>query len=91
METEKIAVGDVFTFIGDEDQAEEIEVLGMLTIEGNDYVAVAFVEDLAQETDEEIDLFFLRVEEGSELTEIESDEEFDIVSKAFEGVDLNQA
>jgi hypothetical protein len=50
-----------------------------------EYVAVGLVEDIQQETGEDIDIFFFRVEEDGNLSHIESDEEFEQVSAAFEG------
>ena len=80
----KVEVGEIFT-IGDEnDEEQEVEVLGVLTIEGNDYVAVGFAEDVRQESDEDIDIFFLKVDEDGDFSAIESDEEFDKVSAAFD-------
>ncbi|MED1472349.1 DUF1292 domain-containing protein [Bacillus salipaludis] len=81
---EKVEVGEVFTIGDADDEEQEVEVLGVLTIEGTDYVAVGFVEDVRQETDEDIDIFFLKVDEGGDLSAIESDEEFTKVSYAFE-------
>ncbi|WP_096199899.1 DUF1292 domain-containing protein [Bacillus sp. FJAT-45350] len=81
---EKVEIGEVFT-IGDEnDEEQEVEVLAALTIDNIDYVAVSFVEDLKVENDEGIDLFFLKVDNDGDLTAIESDEEFDKVSAAFD-------
>ena len=42
---ENIKVGEIFT----NDQGEEIEVLAMVNMEGTEYVAVGFVEDLQEE------------------------------------------
>ena len=81
---EKIEVGEVFT-IGDEnDEEQEVEVIGTVSIEGSDYVAVSFVEDLQEETDEDIDIFFLKVDQDGDFSAIESDEEFEKVSAAFD-------
>lgn len=55
-----------------------------MTIEGADYVAVGFAEDVQQETDDDIDIFFLKVDEDGDFSAIESDEEFDKVSAAFD-------
>jgi uncharacterized protein YrzB (UPF0473 family) len=80
----KIEVGEVFT-ISDENEAEqEVEVIGTVTIEGTDYAAVSFVEDLQEETEEDIDIFFLKVDEDGDFTAIDSDEEFEKVSAAFD-------
>jgi len=83
---EKIQVGDIFTLMDENDQEQEIEVLGTLSIDGVDYAAVGFTEEILEETEEDIDVFFLRVEEDEELSIIESDEEFEMVSSAFKEV-----
>ena len=60
-------------------------MVGTIHLDGSDYVAVSFVEDLQQEIEDEIDVFFLKVDRDDEyLSPIESDEEFDKVSLAFE-------
>lgn len=79
---EKIKVGEIVT----NDQGEELEVLAALNIEGTDYVAVGFVEDLQEEAEEEIDIFFLKVTQDGDFSAIESDEEFDKVSLAFDEI-----
>ena len=76
---EKVEVGDIFTLIDENDQEQEIEVLGTMNLEGTEYAAVGFVEEIQEESEEEIDVFFLRVEEDEQLSIIESDEEFDQV------------
>jgi len=80
---EPIKVGDIFTLMDENDQEQEIEVLGTLSIDGVDYAAVGFSEEILEETEEDIDVFFLRVEDDEQLSVIESDEEFDMVSAAF--------
>lgn len=80
---EKIEVGEVFT-IGDEEQEEEVEVVAALTIDGQDYVAVAFADDLQEENEEDIEVFFLKVDEEGDFDVIESDEEFGKVAEAFD-------
>ena len=81
---EKIEVGDIFTLMDENDQEQEIEVLGALTLDGIEYVAVAFADEIDEDAvGEDIDVFFLRVEDGDQLSIIESDEEFDQVSAAF--------
>ncbi|MCP8970441.1 DUF1292 domain-containing protein [Ectobacillus ponti] len=81
---DKIEVGEVFT-ISDEDGAEqEVEVLAALSLDGTDYVAVSFVEDLQEDTEEDIDIFFLKVDQEGNFAAIESDEEFERVSAAFD-------
>ncbi|MDQ1002351.1 uncharacterized protein YrzB (UPF0473 family) [Neobacillus niacini] len=81
-----IEVGEVFTISDETDQEQEVEVLASINIEGTNYVAVGFVEDINEETEEDIDIFFLKVDEEGDLTAIESDEEFDKVSAAFEEI-----
>ena len=59
---------------------------GSRKYEGTKYVAVGFVEDLQEEREEEIDIFFLKVNQYGDFTDIESDEEFDKVSSAFDEI-----
>ncbi|MCL6571074.1 MAG: DUF1292 domain-containing protein [Bacillus sp. (in: Bacteria)] len=80
----KIEVGEIFSISDENDVEQEVEVLGVMTIEGTDYVAVGFAEDIKQETDEDIDIFFLMVDEDGDFTAIESDEVFEKVSDAFD-------
>ncbi|WP_285768157.1 DUF1292 domain-containing protein [Peribacillus sp. SI8-4] len=79
-----IREGEVFTLTDDNDEAHEVEVLGSLDVEGTEYVAVGLLEDIEADTEEDIDIFFFRVEGEGELFDIESDEEFQKVSSAFE-------
>ncbi|WP_251550561.1 DUF1292 domain-containing protein [Neobacillus muris] len=79
-----IEVGEVFTISDDNNEELEVEVLGVMTIDDTDYVAVGFVEDIRQENDEDIDIFFLKVDDDGDFSAIESDEEFDKVSAAFD-------
>ncbi|WP_079509043.1 DUF1292 domain-containing protein [Mesobacillus jeotgali] len=81
---EKLEVGEVFTISDENDVEQEVEVIGALTIEGTDYAAVSFVEDLQTETDDDIDIFFLKMDEDGDLAAIESDDEFEKVSSAFD-------
>ncbi|MBT2696456.1 DUF1292 domain-containing protein [Bacillus sp. ISL-40] len=80
----KVEVGEIFTISDENDEEQEVEVLGVMNIEGNDYVAVGFAEDVRQESDEDIDIFFLKVDADGDFSAIESDEEFDKVSTAFD-------
>jgi uncharacterized protein YrzB (UPF0473 family) len=80
----KIEVGEIFTISDEKNEEQEVEVLGVMTIEGADYIAVGFAEDVKQETEEDIDIFFLKVDEDGDFSAIESDEEFDKVSAAFD-------
>ena len=83
---EEIKVGEIFTIGEEDDEEQEVEVLAAINIEGTQYVAVGFVEDLAEETDEDIDVFFLRIDSEGDFEAIESDDEFDKVSKAFDEI-----
>lgn len=83
---EKIEVGDIFIVTDENDQEQELEVLGAMDVEDSVYVAVGFVEEIAKETTGDVDIFFLKVEEDGELSEIETDEEFNQVSAAFEAM-----
>jgi uncharacterized protein YrzB (UPF0473 family) len=83
---EKIEVGEVFTITDENDQEQEVEVLGVMDVEGAEYIAVGFVEELQEDTEEDLNVFFFRVEEDGELSYIEDDNEFDKVSTAFDGV-----
>jgi uncharacterized protein YrzB (UPF0473 family) len=81
---EKVEVGEIFTISDENDEEQEVEVLGAINLDGTDYVAVSFVEDLKEETEDDIDIFFLKVDEDGDFTAIESDEEFDRVTAAFD-------
>lgn len=81
-----VQVGDVFGMEDENGQEMEIEVLGLVTVDGADYAAVAFSEDVQDDTEEEIDVFFLRIEAEDELYEIEEDAEFERVSAAFQNL-----
>ncbi|ENQ3077361.1 DUF1292 domain-containing protein [Bacillus sp. WLY-B-L8] len=82
----EIEVGEIFTLSDENNEEQEVEVLGTMNVEGAEYIAVGFVEDIQTETEEDIDIFFLKVEEGSDFSYIESDEEFEKVSAAFEKI-----
>lgn len=81
---ERIETGEIFTILDENDQEQDIEVLGKMTIEGHDYIAVAFVAEVLIETEEEIDVFFLKIEDDGEWSSIEDDDEFEKVSAVFE-------
>lgn len=80
----KIEVGDIFTLIDENDQEQEIEVIGTLSIDGTEYAAVAFTEEIEEESDVEVDVFFLKSENVEQLSIIEDEEEFEKVSAAFQ-------
>ena len=80
----KVEVQEIFTITDENGEEQEVEVLGVMTIEGTDYVAVGFADEIRQESEEDIDIFFMKVDEDGDLAAIESDEEFDKVSAAFD-------
>lgn len=81
---ENVEIGEVFTISDEDDQEQEVEVVAVINLEGTQYVAVSFVEDLEEDTEEDMDVFFLKVDQEGDLDAIESDEEFTKVSNAFE-------
>lgn len=83
---EKVEVGEVFTISDEAGEENEVEVLVAFPVDGVEYVAVSFTEDLQEGTDEGIDIFFLKVDEEGDLAAIGSDEEFDKVSQAFDQI-----
>jgi uncharacterized protein YrzB (UPF0473 family) len=80
--------GEVFTMVDDEGVEQEVEVMGSLDLENQLYIAVAYLDELedAEKEEEDLDIFFLQVNENDELSMIENDEEFEKVSAAFEAV-----
>ena len=83
---EKIEVGETFTITDDNCEEQEVEVLGVVSIEGTEYAAVGFVEDLRHEGEEDIDVFFLKIDAEGDFAFIEEDEEFEKVSQAFDDI-----
>ncbi|KQL37771.1 cyclopropane-fatty-acyl-phospholipid synthase [Bacillus sp. FJAT-25509] len=83
---EKIEVGEILTLSYDEGDEQDYEVLGSITIEGHEYIAVGLLEEVEKESEEDIDVFFLRVAEDGEFYDIETEEEFEKVSAAFDEV-----
>ncbi|MFC3041776.1 DUF1292 domain-containing protein [Virgibacillus xinjiangensis] len=83
MDKEHVEVGEIFTITEESEQEHQAEVLAKQDIDGTQYVAVGFVEDIQEESDEDIDIFFLKVDEDGDFTPLDSDEEFDKVSAAF--------
>ncbi|PLS18242.1 DUF1292 domain-containing protein [Bacillus sp. M6-12] len=79
---EPIEEGEIFTITDEDGEEQDVEVLGTINVEGTQYAAVSFVEDI-QEENEEIDVFFLKVDPDGDFSAIESEEEFNKVSAAF--------
>lgn len=83
---EKVVVGEVFSISDETGEEQEVEVLGVATIEGIDYAAVGFLEDLETESEDDIDIFFLKIDDEGDFSAIESDEEFEKVSAVFDEI-----
>ncbi|WP_449540266.1 DUF1292 domain-containing protein [Ferdinandcohnia sp. Marseille-Q9671] len=83
---ENVKVGEVFSISDESGEEQDVEVLGVVTIEGTDYAAVSFLADLEEETEDDIDIFFLKIDEEGDFSAIESDEEFEKVSAAFDEI-----
>ncbi|PWW25850.1 uncharacterized protein DUF1292 [Cytobacillus oceanisediminis] len=83
---DKIQVGEIFTISDESGQEMEVEVLASAEVEGISYAAVSFVEDLEEDTEEDIDVFFLKLDEDGDFTPIESEEEFNKVSAVFDNM-----
>lgn len=83
---EKIKVGEVFSISDETGEEQDVEVLGVVTIEATEYVAVGFLADLEEDTEDDIDIFFLKIDEEGDFSAIESDEEFEKVSSAFDEI-----
>ena len=81
---DKVEIGAVFTISDENTEEQEVEVLASMTLEDTQYVAVSFVEDLKLENDDDIDVFFLKVDEEGDFSAIDSEDEFDKVSSAFD-------
>lgn len=81
---EEVQVGERFTILDEEGLENELEVLATMELEGTTYIAVSFVEDLETEDLDEIDLFFLKLDDEGDFVPIEDDEEFAKISNAFE-------
>jgi uncharacterized protein YrzB (UPF0473 family) len=81
-----VEVGEVFSISDENDEEQEVEVLASINLEGTEYVAVGFVEDIQEESEGDIDIFFLKVDTEGDLAAIETDEEFEKVSVAFDAI-----
>ncbi|MFA9559140.1 DUF1292 domain-containing protein [Evansella sp. AB-rgal1] len=81
---DKLEIGEVFTISDDDNEDHEVEVLATISLENKEYVAVGFVEDIQEESDEDIDVFFMKVEDDGTFSPIEDDDEFNTVTSAFD-------
>jgi uncharacterized protein YrzB (UPF0473 family) len=83
---EKIEVGEIFSISDADGEEQEVEVLATINMDATEYVAVSFLDDLQEEGEGDIDVFFLKVDQDGDLAAIESDEEFEKVSVAFDEI-----
>lgn len=83
---DKIEVGEIFTIIDEEEEEHAVEVLAHITLTGTDYIAVSFLEDIEEDTEDDMDIYFMKIDDAGDLAAIESDEEFDKVSNAFDEI-----
>ena len=54
-----------------------------------EYVAVIFLEDIQEDSEEDIGIFFFRLDEDKNFVMMESDEEFENVSAAYIKLEKN--
>lgn len=80
----KVEVGEILILEGENGQEEEMEVLGTLDVEGTEYAVAGLVEEIQRETNDDMEIFFFRIDEEGELHEIESDDEFQKVARVLE-------
>jgi len=85
----KLDIGSTFKVLDENNQEQEMKVLGYLTVEDKEYVAVIFVEDIQTDTEEEIGIFFFRLDDDKNFVMMESDEEFENVSAAYIKLEKN--
>lgn len=85
----KLDIGNTFKVLDENDQEQEMKVLGYLNIEDTEYVAVSFIEDIQEDSEEEIGIFFFRVNDDNNFVMMESEEEFERVSAAYIKLEKN--
>ncbi|MDC3417417.1 DUF1292 domain-containing protein [Aquibacillus salsiterrae] len=83
---DKIEVGEIFTITDETEEEQTVEVIAIVTLDEIDYIAVSFLEDLQDGHEDDIDIFFLKVDNDGDLDAIDNDEEFEKVSKAFDDI-----
>jgi uncharacterized protein YrzB (UPF0473 family) len=83
---DKIEVGEIFSISDEDGHDHEVELLGAINLDGTEYVAVGFVEDIENEEEDDIDIFFMKVDVDGDFASIENDEEFEKVSSAFDEI-----
>ncbi len=77
---EEFMIGEIITLVDDENVELNVEILEVLDINDKEYLCVT--EDYLADDEEEIDVFFIRIE-SDEPVPVEDDEEFEMVSKEF--------
>ena len=80
----KVEVGEILILEGENGQEEEMEVLGTLDVEGTEYAVAGLVEEIQRDTNEDMEIFFFRIDEEGELHEIGTDDEFQKVARVLE-------
>ena len=68
--------------LDENNREQEIEVLDLMTVDNKEYAAVRIAEDSQENSEEDLKVYLLRIEED-ELCVIDNDEEFEKVSTAF--------
>lgn len=85
----KLDIGSTFKVLDENNQEQEMKVVGYLTVEQMEYVAVIFLEDIQEDSEEDIGIFFFRLDEDKKFVMMESDEEFENVSAAYIKLEKN--
>lgn len=85
----KLDIGSTFKVLDENNQEQEMKVVGYLTVEQIEYVAVIFLEDIQEDSEEDIGIFFFRLDEDKNFVMMESDEEFENVSAAYIKLEKN--
>ena len=85
----KLDIGSTFKVLDENNQEQEMKVLGYLTVEDKEYVAVIFVEDIQQDSEDDIGIFFFRLDEDKNFVMMETEEEFENVSAAYIKLEKN--
>lgn len=85
----KLEVGGTFKVLDENDQEQELKVLGYLSVDDTEYVAVSFIEDIQEDSEDEIGIFFFRVENDNNFVMMESEEEFENVTAAYIKLEKN--
>lgn len=78
---------EIITLYDDQDEKTEFEVLGIVTVEDNQYAILLPLEEVEEEEDLAY-IFRIETDENGDdvLTEVEDDEEFENVREAWEAI-----